>query len=83
MGTQRNYRCSKSYIRTRIYESLYWKESCFDLTAETLIDRAVVLTSFQKPTEFLCLTLKLLHLQPVFKSSWSILLKTCWRTIIK
>ncbi|CAG8480943.1 4873_t:CDS:2 [Scutellospora calospora] len=47
----------------RIYESIYWKESCFGLTA-------VVLTSFdgqygnQKPTEFLCLTLKLLQSQP-------------------
>ncbi|CAG8726278.1 12159_t:CDS:2, partial [Acaulospora morrowiae] len=57
-------------IRTRIYESLYWKESCFGLTAETLVDRANDLTSFggqygnQKPTEFLCLTLKLLQLQP-------------------
>ncbi|KAK9760998.1 hypothetical protein K7432_014452 [Basidiobolus ranarum] len=57
-------------IRTRIYESLYWKEQCFALTAETLIDKAVALDSIggvyanQKPTEFLCLTLKLLQLQP-------------------
>ncbi|CAG8543422.1 21982_t:CDS:2 [Cetraspora pellucida] len=68
-GTNPQYLIEK-IIRTRIYESLYWKESCFGLTAETLIDRAVSLTSFggqygnQKPTEFLCLTLKLLQLQP-------------------
>lgn len=57
-------------IRTRIYESMYWKESCFGLSAETLIERAVDLQAVggqyanQKPTEFLCLTLKLLQLQP-------------------
>ncbi|KAF0424470.1 PRP38-domain-containing protein [Gigaspora margarita] len=56
-------------IKARSYKSLYWKESCFGLTAETLIDRAAVLTLFgsqygnQKPTEFLCV-LKLLQLQP-------------------
>ncbi|KAJ9089558.1 Pre-mRNA-splicing factor 38A [Entomophthora muscae] len=57
-------------IRTRIYESMYWKESCFGLTAESLIERAVDLQAIggqyanQRPTEFLCLTLKLLQLQP-------------------
>ncbi|ORX92373.1 PRP38-domain-containing protein [Basidiobolus meristosporus CBS 931.73] len=57
-------------IRTRIFESLYWKEECFALTAESLIDKAVALDCIggvygnQKPTAFLCLTLKLLQLQP-------------------
>ncbi|KAI9102461.1 PRP38 family-domain-containing protein, partial [Phlyctochytrium arcticum] len=57
-------------IRTRIYDSFYWKESCFALTAETIIDKAASLNSIggqygnQKPTEFLCLALKLLQLQP-------------------
>ena len=57
--------------RERIYSSLYWKEKCFGLTAETLLDRALELSSAgasygaqQKPTEFLCLLLKLLQLQP-------------------
>lgn len=56
--------------RTRIYDSLYWKESCFALTAETLADKAVELThiggyhSNQNPTQFLCLVLKLLLLNP-------------------
>lgn len=57
-------------IRTRIYESLYWKEACFGLTAESAVDKAVCLTNIggqysnQKPTEFLCLVLKLLLLTP-------------------
>lgn len=57
--------------RERIYASMYWKEKCFGLTAETVLDRALELSSVgasygaqQKPTEFLCLLLKLLQLQP-------------------
>lgn len=58
-------------IRERIYESLYWKEECFGLTVELLLEKAVRLTCIggtfggnQKPTPFLCLLLKLLQLQP-------------------
>ncbi|KAI9208640.1 PRP38 family-domain-containing protein [Polychytrium aggregatum] len=57
-------------IRTRILDTLYWKEQCFGLSAETLVDKAVALKYIggqhgnQRPTEFLCLTLKLLQLQP-------------------
>ncbi|KAI8822577.1 Pre-mRNA-splicing factor 38, partial [Fimicolochytrium jonesii] len=57
-------------LRTRIHDSLYWKEHCFALTAESIIDKAVALTSIggqygnQKPTEFICLALKMLQLQP-------------------
>jgi pre-mRNA-splicing factor 38A len=46
------------------------KEHCFALTAETLIDKAVELKYIggtygnTRPTEFLCLALKLLQLQP-------------------
>ncbi|OSD02772.1 PRP38-domain-containing protein [Trametes coccinea BRFM310] len=60
----------ESVIRNRIYESSYWKEHCFALTAETLIDKAIELKAIggvygnQKPTEFLCLLLKLLQIQP-------------------
>lgn len=57
--------------RERIYASVYWKEKCFGLTAESILDRALELESVggsfgaqQKPTEFLCLLLKLLQLQP-------------------
>ncbi|CDH60191.1 pre-mrna-splicing factor 38a [Lichtheimia corymbifera JMRC:FSU:9682] len=57
-------------IRERIYDSLYWKEHCFGLSSATLMDKAVKLTYIggqyagQHPTEFLCLTLKMLQLQP-------------------
>jgi len=57
-------------IRNRIYESQYWKEHCFALTAESLIDKAIELKYIggvyanQKPTEFMCLLLKLLQIQP-------------------
>ncbi|KAH7103785.1 PRP38 family-domain-containing protein [Auriculariales sp. MPI-PUGE-AT-0066] len=58
-------------IRMRIYESDFWKEHCFALTAATLIDKALELDAIggvyggnQKPTQFLCLLLKLLQIQP-------------------
>ncbi|KAH8117621.1 PRP38-domain-containing protein [Phellopilus nigrolimitatus] len=60
----------ETVIRNRIYESQFWKEHCFALTAETLIDRAIELNAVggvygnQKPTEFMCLLLKLLQIQP-------------------
>ncbi|KAJ1976424.1 hypothetical protein H4R35_002710 [Dimargaris xerosporica] len=68
-GTNPQYLVEK-ITRSRIYDSLYWKEECFALTVETLIDKAVDLPCIggvygnQKPTEFLCLLLKLLQLQP-------------------
>ncbi|KAK8858586.1 hypothetical protein IAR55_002815 [Kwoniella newhampshirensis] len=57
-------------IRARIYDSLYWKEQCFALTAESIIDKAITLhaiggvTDRNTPTPFISLTLKLLQLQP-------------------
>ncbi|KAG8931157.1 Pre-mRNA-splicing factor 38A [Tulasnella sp. 417] len=57
-------------IRTRIWESNFWKEHCFALTAETLIDKAIELKYIggvygnQRPTEFISLLLKLLQIQP-------------------
>ncbi|KDQ13743.1 hypothetical protein BOTBODRAFT_66668 [Botryobasidium botryosum FD-172 SS1] len=57
-------------IRSRIYELPFWKEHCFTLTAESLIDKAIELNSIggvygnQKPTQFKCLLLKLLQIQP-------------------
>jgi len=60
----------ESVIRNRIYESNYWKEHCFALTAESLIDKAIEVKYIggvygnQRPTEFLCLLLKLLQIQP-------------------
>jgi len=60
----------ETVIRNRIYESTFWKEHCFALTAESLIDRAIEVRfiggvySNQRPTEFLCLLLKILQIQP-------------------
>ncbi|KAL1758609.1 PRP38 family-domain-containing protein [Schizophyllum commune] len=60
----------ETVIRNRIWESSYWKEHCFALTAESLIDKALSLRAIggvygnQRPTEFLCLLLKLLQIQP-------------------
>lgn len=58
-------------MRNRVYASIYWKEQCFGLTSETLVDKAIELNAFggtfggnQQPTPFLCLLLKLLQLQP-------------------
>lgn len=57
--------------RSKIYESVYWKEKCFGLTADTLVDRAVEVkyvggtySGLAKPTKFLSLALKLLQIQP-------------------
>lgn len=58
-------------IRSRIYESRYWKEDCFALTAELLVDKAMELKYIGgvyggnvKPTPFLCLVLKMLQIAP-------------------
>lgn len=58
-------------LRGRIYENRYWKEHCFGLTAETILDKAVKLDGIggiyshnTKPTPFICLVLKLLQIQP-------------------
>ncbi|KAK0502939.1 PRP38 family-domain-containing protein [Armillaria luteobubalina] len=60
----------ETVIRNRIYESNYWKEHCFALTAESLIDKAIEVKYIggvygnQRPTDFMCLLLKLLQIQP-------------------
>ena len=57
-------------VRDRVVDSYYWKEQCFAINEATLCDRAVDMTFIggtygqQKPTPFLCLTLKLLQLLP-------------------
>ena len=58
-------------IRTRIYDSIYWKEECFALTAEGIVEKATALKYLGgiyggnvKPTPFLCLVLKMLQIQP-------------------
>ncbi|KRT81436.1 hypothetical protein AMK59_6001, partial [Oryctes borbonicus] len=69
-GTNPQYLIEK-IIRSRIYDSKYWKEECFALTAELLVDKAMELRYIGgvhsgniKPAPFLCLTLKMLQIQP-------------------
>ncbi|KAK4058492.1 hypothetical protein OIO90_000654 [Microbotryomycetes sp. JL221] len=68
-GTNPQYLIEK-VIRARVYDSIYWKEHCFALNAASLIDNAIKLTHVggtyanTRPTEFMCLCLKLLQLQP-------------------
>ena len=57
--------------RQKIYDSIYWKEECFGLSATDVATKAVELKALggsyganNKPTRFLCLTLKLLQIQP-------------------
>eukprot|EP00271_Cylindrocystis_brebissonii_P009585 TRINITY_DN2458_c0_g2_i1.p1 TRINITY_DN2458_c0_g2~~TRINITY_DN2458_c0_g2_i1.p1 ORF type:complete len:414 (+),score=93.67 TRINITY_DN2458_c0_g2_i1:104-1345(+) len=58
-------------LRSKIYQNTYWKEQCFGLTAETLVDKAMELDHFggtfggnRKATPFMCLILKMLQIQP-------------------
>ncbi|KAK9735495.1 hypothetical protein RND81_04G209100 [Saponaria officinalis] len=58
-------------VRSKVYQHTYWKEQCFGLTAETLVDKAMELDHVggtyggnRKPTPFLCLVLKMLQIQP-------------------
>lgn len=58
-------------LRNRIYNTPYWKEHCFGLTPETIIDKAIELKyiggTFGKnkaPTNFICLVYKLIQIQP-------------------
>lgn len=69
-GTNPQYLVEK-ITRLKIYNTVYWKEECFGLTAATIIDKAVELKYYGGtyggnliPTKFLCLLLKMLQLQP-------------------
>ncbi|XP_026473648.1 pre-mRNA-splicing factor 38 [Ctenocephalides felis] len=69
-GTNPQYLIEK-IIRSRIYDSKYWKEECFALTAELLVDKAMELRYIGgvhggnvRPSPFLCLVLKMLQIQP-------------------
>lgn len=61
----------ETILRNKIYNTLYWKEKCFALNSETIIDRAMELQYIgstyggnKNPTEFICLILKMLQIQP-------------------
>lgn len=58
-------------VRVKIYNDAYWKEFCFGLTTESVIDQAAKLDYVggtyggrRRPAKFLCLFLKLLQIQP-------------------
>ena len=58
-------------VRGRVLESQYWQQHCFALNAEGLVDKACELEAIggvcsenNKPTPFLCLTLKMLQILP-------------------
>lgn len=58
-------------LRSKIYQNTYWKEQCFGLTAETLVDKAMELDHLggtfggnRKPSPFICLVMKMLQIQP-------------------
>ncbi|CAB4285402.1 unnamed protein product [Prunus armeniaca] len=58
-------------VRSKIYQNTYWKEQCFGLTAETLVDKAMELDHIggtfggnRKPTPFMPLVMKMLQIQP-------------------
>jgi pre-mRNA-splicing factor 38A len=58
-------------VRDKIYNCRYWKEDCFALTAESIIDKTKALTcigfsygGFNRPSQFLCLLTKLLQISP-------------------
>lgn len=69
-GTNPQFLFSK-ILRDKVYNSFYWKESCFGLTAESLIDKAVQIKYVggtfggnRQPSPFICLVLKMLQIQP-------------------
>lgn len=69
-GTNPQYLIEK-IIRSRIYDNKFWKEECFALSAELLVDKAMLMRFIGgvfggniKPTPFMCLTLKMLQIQP-------------------
>lgn len=58
-------------VRSKIYNHAYWKEHCFGLTAESLVDKAMEVEAIggtfggiREPSHFLQLTLKMLQIQP-------------------
>ncbi|RYH04651.1 hypothetical protein EON65_46910, partial [archaeon] len=69
-GTNPQYLVEK-ITRLKIYNTNYWKETCFGLTAATVLEKAASLKycgglygGNLQPSKFLCLLLKLLQLQP-------------------
>jgi pre-mRNA-splicing factor 38A len=67
-------------LRDRILSSRFWREKCFALTMETLIDRASEIEfvgfchgGLNRPTPFLCLLTKMVQLEPEMDTLISLL----------
>ena len=57
--------------RNKVYNCTYWKEKCFALNSESIIDNALelkyiggVISNTGQPSEFICLVVKLIQLNP-------------------
>ena len=64
----------ENITRQKIYSTVFWKESCFGLSAEGVLERGVELKYLgstagpaYSPTPFICLVLKLLQISPDLK----------------
>lgn len=57
-------------IRERVFDSLYWKQYCFNINAASLMDRAIEIgcvgnqETGGRPFPFMCLLVKLIQLMP-------------------
>ena len=58
-------------VREKVWAMTYWKERCFGVSAAALVDLAMelrevggVYSATNKATNFLCLVLKMLQIQP-------------------
>ena len=58
-------------LRSKIYNHAFWKEHCFGLTAESLVDKAMEIEAIggtfggiREPSKFIMLMLKMLQIQP-------------------
>jgi pre-mRNA-splicing factor 38A len=86
-GTNPQYLIEK-IVRLKIHGSQYWKEHCYALTAETLVDKAVELEYIggtyggsRKPAPFLCLVLKMLQLQPELEIVYEFITNTDYKYV--
>ena len=57
--------------RNKVYNCTYWKEKCFALNSESIIDNALelkyiggIIANSGQPSEFICLVVKLIQLNP-------------------
>lgn len=58
-------------LRNKVFSCLYWKEKCFALNSETIIDNALelkfiggMISTTNQPSDFICLLVKMMQLGP-------------------